>query len=89
MNRVRNTIYFDSDDEFMDFAVDQHPVIRQGKRCKYTDFNFTTMYQKEVDNGTRFCIKDDNSQIEKHQAVSFMSNTKEVENLDPWFGIEF
>lgn len=89
MKRVNNTIYFDSDDEFLDFALDRRIVIKEGKNCLYTDFNFTSMYQKEVDNGVRFCIKDENSQIEKRQAISYRTITKEVENLDPWFGVEF
>lgn len=88
MYRVNNTIYFDSDDEFMDFALDRRLVIREGEHCKYTDFNFTSTYQKEVDNGTRFCIKDENSQIEKRQAISYLSNTKYVDNLEPWYGVE-
>lgn len=89
MNRVNNTIYFDSDDEFLDFAVDRRPIVREGNGVKYTDFNFTSMYQREVDNGVRFCIKDENSTIEKRQAVSYMTNTKKVENLEPWYGVEF
>lgn len=88
MNRIKNTIYFDSDDEFLDFALDPRPVIKEGKHCKYTDFNFTKTYQNEVDNGIRFCIKDERSQIEKHQAISYRTITKKVENLDPWYGVE-
>lgn len=88
MNRSKNTIYFDSDDEFLTFCVDPRPVIRKGKHAKYVDFNFTKHYKDELDNGTRFCIKDENSVITKRGAVTFMTESKAVENLDPWYGVE-
>lgn len=88
MTRKNNTIYFDSDDDFFAYCVDPRPVIREGKHGMYIDFNFTKKYQKDLDEGIRFCIKDENSLIEKHQMVTFMTESKEVKNLDPWYGIE-
>ena len=88
MTKKNNTIYFDSDDEFFSYCVDPRPIIREGQHCKYVDFEFTKQYKKDLDNGLRFCIKDDNSLIEKHGVVTFMTESKEVKNLDPWYGVE-
>lgn len=88
MTRKNNTIYFDSDEDFFDFCVVKAPIIRQGKHGKYVDFKFTDMYEKELNNGTRFCIKDENSLIAKRGVVTYMTESKEVKNLDTWYGVE-
>ncbi len=87
MKRLNNTIYFDSDEDFLGF-VSPKLVIREGKHCKYTDLAFSDEYQNELDKGTRFCIKDENSVIYKRKAVNERMETKNVENLDPWCGFE-
>lgn len=89
MTRKDNIIYFDSDDEFLDFCVVQAPVIREGKHGKYIDFDLTSTYKNELEKGTRFCIKDEDSIITKRGMVSYRTESKEVQNLEPWFGIEF
>ena len=88
MKRKDNIIYFDSDDEFFSFCVVPHLVLREGKHGKYTDFNFTKNYKEELDKGTRFCIKDENSLITKRGMVTLGIESKKVDNLEPWFGIE-
>lgn len=88
MERKDNVIYFDSDDEFLNFCVLQAPIIREGKHGKYVDFSFTNHYQKELDKGTRFCIKDEDSLITKRGVVTYKTESKPVQNLDPWYGIE-
>lgn len=89
MTRKDNIIYFDSDDEFLDFCVMPTPVIREGNHGKYIDFDFTSMYKNELEKGTRFCIKDEDSLIAKRGMVTYRTESKEVQNLEPWFGIEF
>lgn len=88
MERKNNIIYFESDDEFLDYCLDKRPIIKEGKHCKYTDYEFTKLYYDELKNGTRFCIKDENSAIEKHGVITFRTISKKVDNLEPWFGIE-
>ena len=90
MLQISKTKYFDSDDEFYKFAVvpvliaKEWPNSIDGKTRYYTDFNFSYKYQNALKKGHRFVIKDPNSQICKHQAVSFRTITKPIKNLDDW-----
>lgn len=88
MERKKNIIYFESDDEFLDYCIIKMPVVRENKHCKYIDFDFSKEYLKELEKGTRFCIKDENSLITKREAVTFRTESKRIENLEPWFGVE-
>lgn len=84
MTTKDNYIFFTDDEEFYSFAVDPRLVVRQGKVCLYTDFDFTPQYVKAVEDGKKFVIMDENSQIEKHNAVSYRTITKCVSNLEPY-----
>lgn len=85
-----NTLYFEDDDDFYKFAVvpmlvpvefiDADNCIRH-----YADFNFSTEYNRAVRDGKKFVIKDPNSQIFKHGAVSYRTITRPVENLEQYF----
>lgn len=90
MEAINNIIYFDSDNEFYDYAVIPELISiaytdKNGIERYYTDFNFTTQYNNAVNNGMRFVIKDEDSQIYKHGCVSYRTISKEIPNLDPWF----
>lgn len=86
-----NKMYFDSDDDFYKFCVD--PIIipveyitDEGETKYSMDFNFTKSYQDAVNQGKIFIIKDPDSQIFKHQAVSYRTITKPIQNLEQYFG---
>ena len=90
MNTKDNIIYFDSDNEFYDYCVVPELVPVQyidsnGNEKYYSDFNFTSQYNNDVNNGMRFVIKDEDSQIYKHGCVSYRTISKDIQNLDPWF----
>lgn len=91
MKLSKKKIYFSSDDDFYKFCVD--PVIVPveytndlGEISHYMDFNFTKAYQDAVSKGKIFIIKDPDSKIFKHQAVSYRTITKPVDNLQQYFG---
>ena len=90
MNTKDNIIYFDSDNEFYDYCVVPELVPVQyidseGNEKYYSDFNFTPQYNNAVNNGMRFVIKNEDSQIYKHGCVSYRTISKDIQNLDPWF----
>ena len=90
MNIKDNIIYFDSDNEFYEYSVVPELVPVQyidseGNEKYYFDFNFTSQYNNDVNNGMRFVIKDEDSQIYKHGCISYRTISKDIPNLDPWF----
>ena len=90
MEVLDNVIYFDNDDEFYDYCVEPKLITipfvdKNGDTRYYTDFNFTNAYNNDVKDGKIFIIKDENSQIYKHKAVSYRTITKEISNLEPWY----
>jgi len=90
-NKNDNTMYFNSDEEFYQFCVYPQLVPVEyidstGKTSYYTDFNFTNAYNDAVRKGMNFVIKDENSQIYKHGAVSYRTITKPIKNLKSYYG---
>lgn len=90
MNTIDNIIYFDSDNEFYEYCVIPELIPIQytdgeGVERYYTDFNLSPQYNDAIKNNMRFVIKDENSQIYKHGAVSYRTITKDIQNLDPWY----
>ena len=90
MNTKDNIIYFDSDNEFYDYCVVPELVPVQyidseGNERYYSSFNFSSEYNKAIDNGMRFVIKDEDSKIYQHGCVSYRTISKDIQNLDPWF----
>jgi hypothetical protein len=78
IDRKRNAIFFDNDDEFYQFAVNPLLTVSNGDNIPYVDWNFTDVYNSALKDNTDFIICDGNSQICKHQAVSFRTITKPV-----------
>lgn len=75
-----NTITFEDDNEFYDWAVSQYDVFERTESGILTvTWNFTSSYDKAVSNGTRLVITDPKSQILKHQAVTYRTVTRPVE----------
>ena len=87
MLELDNVIYFDTDDDFYDYAVKPNFVVKQNlKGGMYYDMDMTDEYKLAVENGKLFCIKDENSAIYKHGCVSCRTLSKQVQNLEPYFG---
>ena len=85
-----NKMYFDSDDDFYQFCVEPYiiPVeyTDNNGEIKYSmDFNLSKAYKDAVNQGKTFIIKDPDSQIFKHQAVSYRTITKPIQNLEQYF----
>ena len=90
MTTKDNIIYFDNDNEFYEYCVVPELVPVQyidseGNEKYYSDFNLSSQYNNAINNGTRFIIKDEDSQIYKHGCVSYRTISKDIQNLDPWF----
>ena len=86
-------MYFDSDDDFYKFCVvpvivPKERVSRDGTIRRSMDFNLSNDYHNAVKDCKIFIIKDPKSQICKHQAVSYRTITKPIENLEEYFGYE-
>lgn len=91
-DKNQNIIYFDNDDEFYNYAIVPELIAKEtdhinkyGYPIYYTDWNFSNGYNTAIDNGTSFIIKDENSQIYKHGAISYRTITKPVQNLQQYF----
>lgn len=79
-DKENNTITFADDNEFYNWAVLPFDVFkRTEKGTLIFTWNFTSSYEKAVDEGTKFVIDDPNSQIVKHQAVTYRTVTRPVE----------
>ena len=64
------TVYFESDDEFADFCVAPYAVIKQSESgVYYYHGEYSDLYKKAIEEGKKFVIKDENSQVYKHQRV--------------------
>ena len=86
MLELDNVIYFDTDDDFYDYAVKPNFIVNQnpnGRMCY--DMDMTDEYKLAVENGKLFCIKDENSAIYKRGCVSCRTLSKQVQNLEPYF----
>lgn len=86
MLELDNVIYFDTDDDFYNYAVKPNFIVNQnpnGRMCY--DMDMTDEYKLAVENGKLFCIKDENSAIYKHGCVSCRTLSKQVQNLEPYF----
>lgn len=91
METKNNIIFFNDDNEFYQYCVVPELIPVQyidnsGDTKFYTDFNFTPEYKNAINNGMTFIIKDENSNIFKHGSVSYRTITKDIQNLEQWFG---
>ncbi len=78
--------YFENDDEFYAYCVDPRIIpMKSEKGFYYTTFNFTPQYLSDINDGVKFIIKDVNSKIFKHKAVSVGIMNKRVQNLEQYF----
>ena len=86
MLELDNVIYFDTDDDFYNYAVKPNFVVNQNPNVGMSyDMDMTDEYKLAVENGKLFCIKDENSAIYKHGCVSCRTLSKQVQNLEPYF----
>lgn len=86
MLELDNILYFDNDDDFYAFSVKPQVIICDNE-VGYSgyDIDFTDDYKNAVSNNKRFCIKDENSKVYKHNCVSYKLMSKDVQNLEPYF----
>jgi hypothetical protein len=83
-------MYFNSDDEFYDFCVNPQIVARElnvknnGTPLYAFDWNFTDQYNKALEENKIFIIKDEDSKIYKHGAVTYKTITKPIKNLEQY-----
>ena len=86
MLELDNVIYFDNDNDFFAFSVKPEIMICDNTTgCIGYDIDFTDGYKNAISNNKKFCIKDENSKIYKHNCVSYKLLSKDVLNLEPYF----
>ena len=92
INKVleNNIMHFKNDDEFYNWCIVPEIVLRSeydeyGREYKVADFNLSEEYINAVDEGKRFMIDDENSQIYKHGCVSYRTISKPIQNLEQYF----
>ena len=83
-------MYFDNDDEFYQFCVNPEIITSPYTRVDGTtgyiaDWDFSQGYKDAIDKGIHFIIKDEDSSIYKHGAITHRVNTKKIQNLDPYY----
>lgn len=76
-----NKMYFNTDDDFYRFCVVPKLVICECPEGRYADFNLSDDYLNAVNANKTFVIKQKDSQICKHGAVSYRTITKSVKNV--------
>ena len=100
MKTIKNTIYFESDEEFEDFCIAPYATIEQDG-VPTIKGSLSDMYKKCLAEGKSFVIMDENSAVYKRQCASkrvpVIMNGRpigrdylvqfKVENLEPWFDI--
>jgi hypothetical protein len=70
MNKINNTIYFDSDDEFTDFCVAPYAALKVTKSGSlYFEGEYSDEYKDCIRQGIEFVIKDEDSQVFERQCV--------------------
>lgn len=82
----KNLIIFDNDEEFFNFSVSPNFEVNYSNtsdRYFYT-INFTDDYNNAISNDIYFIINDENSQIEKHNCVTYKTISKKIQNLEPY-----
>lgn len=74
---------FDNDDDFVTFAIDTTPRIHKEDKdgVYWFDFGHTNAYDKYLDDGYLFYIKDPNSKIKKRRMISYRTVSLDVQNL--------
>lgn len=86
MLTLDNIIYFDNDNEFYDYCVKPTVVVNSNALGSLGyDIEFTDHYNNAIANNQRFCIKDENSKIFKHNCVNYKLISKDIQNLEPYF----
>ena len=71
-NRVKNIMFFDSDDEFTDFCMAPYGVLvndKDGSPSTYTGV-YSEEYKDCIAKGMKFVIRDSHSKVCKHRCVN-------------------
>jgi hypothetical protein len=64
-------VFFESDDEFTNFCIAPIAQIKRSEKgTLYCGGDYSDMYKTFVEEGKTFIIKDEDSQVYKHQCVA-------------------
>ena len=92
IDQTNNIIYFDNDDEFYDFCVENYSINRRirDQRVRRVGWNFSDWYQSNVNEDTKIVILDDKSTILRRRGlvagragITRQINAYRVNPLDP------
>jgi len=94
MDDKEKIMYFKNDDEFYEFCVMPKIIFRTeinpttNKEYYVADWDFTQAYKNAIADGMYFMIKDENSSIFKHGAVTYRVATKPIKNLLQYINVK-
>ena len=81
-----NIMYFANDDDFATFCLDPTLKIRNlDDSCIIYDYDFSKAYLDAVANGVRFCIKDENSHVNKDGYLGYRGGCKKIDNVERYY----
>ena len=70
LSNKKNIFYFESDEEFIDFCLAPYAIVkRSADGTLSVEGQYSEMYKKYIEEGKTFIIKDEDSQVFKHQCV--------------------
>ena len=86
-----NIMYFTNDDDFATFCINPQVKIttvkdKDNNDVVYYDYDFTPMYLDAVAKGTRFCIRDLHSHVNKDGFLGYGLTTKPIDNIERYYG---
>lgn len=81
----KNIIYFNNDDEFINFCINPLVKINTNEKVPYAYYDFSDNYYNALKANKKFCIKDENSRIVKDGMVGYRTSTLKVDNLEPYY----
>jgi len=90
-NSDENIMYFVNDDDFAKFCINPDiqvftKIDANGNEIMLADYDFTPAYRDALAMGTRFCIKDLSSHVNKDGILGYRNTSKQIENIERYYG---
>lgn len=90
MKKVNDIIYFDNDIEFENYALSGTQICKSEYLDGYTySICLTDTCNRDIENGCKFVICDESSQITKHNAINKGACVYKFNNILPYYGEKY
>lgn len=86
-----NVLYFNNDDDFSLFCMNPElktysRVDNFGNTVYQTYYDFSDDYLNAVNSGMYFCVKDENSHVNKDGILGYKNTSKCIDNVKRYYG---